>query len=129
MLEQHAPPARARRIEACAWRAVMYAGALEQITPVRNVPLLACRLSARRVDPTGFADGGDSPSAGTRIPALNESRDCRGLWNAEADAGQFLGPQLLNLRTFPTLMGYSSRILAESWESTISSIGRHWPTS
>ena len=27
-------------------------------------------------------------------------------------------PQLLNLRTFPALMGYSSRILAESWESS-----------
>lgn len=27
-------------------------------------------------------------------------------------------PQLLHLRTFPTLMGYSSRILAESWESS-----------
>jgi hypothetical protein len=27
-------------------------------------------------------------------------------------------PELLNLRTFPTLMGYSSRILAESWESS-----------
>ena len=26
-------------------------------------------------------------------------------------------PGLLYLRTFPTLMGYSSRILAESWES------------
>ena len=26
-------------------------------------------------------------------------------------------PEMLNLRTFPTLMGYSSRILAESWES------------
>jgi hypothetical protein len=26
-------------------------------------------------------------------------------------------PQLLYLRTFPALMGYSSRILAESWES------------
>ena len=26
-------------------------------------------------------------------------------------------PELLNLRTFPTLMGYSSRIMAESWES------------
>jgi hypothetical protein len=25
--------------------------------------------------------------------------------------------ELLHLRTFPTLMGYSSRILAESWES------------
>jgi hypothetical protein len=28
-------------------------------------------------------------------------------------------PQLLDLRTFPTLMGYSSRILAESWESNL----------
>jgi hypothetical protein len=28
-------------------------------------------------------------------------------------------PELLNLRTFPTLMGYSSRILAESWESNL----------
>jgi hypothetical protein len=26
-------------------------------------------------------------------------------------------PELLNLRTFPTLMGYSSRMMAESWES------------
>jgi hypothetical protein len=26
-------------------------------------------------------------------------------------------PELLDLRTFPTLMGYSSRIMAESWES------------
>jgi len=28
-------------------------------------------------------------------------------------------PELLHLRTFPTLMGYSSRILAESWESNL----------
>jgi hypothetical protein len=28
-------------------------------------------------------------------------------------------PELLNLRTIPTLMGYSSRILAESWESNL----------
>ena len=27
-------------------------------------------------------------------------------------------PQLLNLPLFPTMMGYSSRVLAESWEST-----------
>ncbi len=26
-------------------------------------------------------------------------------------------PELLHMRTFPTLMGYSSRVLAESWES------------
>jgi len=29
------------------------------------------------------------------------------------------GLELLNLRTFPTLMGYSSRMLAESWESNL----------
>jgi hypothetical protein len=28
-------------------------------------------------------------------------------------------PQLMHLRTFPTLMGYSSRIMAESWESNL----------
>ena len=28
-------------------------------------------------------------------------------------------PELMNLRTFPTLMGYSSRIMAESWESNV----------
>ena len=28
-------------------------------------------------------------------------------------------PELLNLRTFPTVMGYSSRIMAESWESNL----------
>ena len=28
-------------------------------------------------------------------------------------------PELLNLRTFPTLMGYSSRIMAETWESNL----------
>jgi hypothetical protein len=27
--------------------------------------------------------------------------------------------ELLNIRTFPTLMGYSSRIMAESWESNL----------
>ena len=32
--------------------------------------------------------------------------------------GSYL-PELLNLRTFPTLMGYSSRIMAESWESNL----------
>lgn len=28
-------------------------------------------------------------------------------------------PELLGLRTFPTLMGFSSRIMAESWESSV----------
>ena len=39
------------------------------------------------------------------------------LRHSQADAHAQLQPELLNLRTFPTLMGYSSRILAETWES------------
>ncbi len=46
-------------------------------------------------------------------------RRFRGLRNAQADAREFLQPELLKLRTFPTLMGYSSRIMAESWESNM----------
>jgi len=40
------------------------------------------------------------------------------VWRPQAHLGQFLpAGSCSNLRTFPTLMGYSSRILAESWES------------
>jgi hypothetical protein len=64
-------------------------------------PLLAeiRRLAAR--SPQQINDAAISTAFGTPKPTLANS----------------YRPELLNLRTFPTLMGYSSRILAESWES------------
>jgi hypothetical protein len=64
-------------------------------------PLLAeiHRLAAR--SPQQINDAAISAAFGTPKPTLANS----------------YRPELLNLRTFPTLMGYSSRILAESWES------------
>ncbi len=59
------------------------------------------RLAAE--DPSHLTDVAISRAFGTPKPTLSNSYQ----------------PELLNLRTFPTLMGYSSRILAESWESNL----------
>ena len=55
----------------------------------------------RKLEPALVSDEAISRAWGTPKPTLANS----------------YAPELLNLRTFPTLMGYSSRIMAESWES------------
>jgi hypothetical protein len=90
--------------------------ALERITPAElflmgtelsvqhkgdeNVCLNELRTIAKE-DPQRVSAKGISQAFGTPKPTLANSYQ----------------PELLNLRTFPTLMGYSSRIMAESWES------------
>jgi hypothetical protein len=54
-------------------------------------------------EPASLTDAVISRAFGTPKPTLSNSYQ----------------QELLNLRTFPTLMGYSSRILAESWESNL----------
>ncbi len=70
--------------------------------PVNGASPVARELRAMldRHDPK-FSDLAVSYAFGTPKPTLANS----------------YRPQLLRLRTFPTLMGYSSRIMAESWES------------
>jgi hypothetical protein len=55
----------------------------------------------RKLAPEMVSDAAISRAWGTPKPTLANS----------------YRPELLNLRTFPTLMGYSSRMMAESWES------------
>jgi hypothetical protein len=64
-------------------------------------PLLAEIRRLAKQSPQEINDAAISSAFGTPKPTLANS----------------YRPELLNLRTFPTLMGYSSRILAESWES------------
>jgi hypothetical protein len=116
VLEQHAVPARARRITE-----LLTAGdvrkAIENVTP-SEMFVLAQEMLRRERTPAGLAreilrlqeeapDRVNYPAIsrafGTPKPTLTSSYD----------------PELLYLRTFPALMGYSSRIMAESWESTI----------
>jgi hypothetical protein len=66
-----------------------------------DCPIAAEIAHVRKVSPALVSDEAISHAWGTPKPTLANS----------------YAPELLNLRTFPTLMGYSSRIMAESWES------------
>jgi hypothetical protein len=50
---------------------------------------------------------------------LNYDEISRSFGTPKPTLANSYSPELLGLRTFPTLMGYSSRILAESWESNL----------
>lgn len=116
LLDRYAQPARSKRIATHLERAELPA-ALEQITPAefyylgalaRDLKLdvpggLQSKIAAlASADPERHSHEAISSAFGTPKPTLANSHR----------------PQLLHLRTFPTLMGYSSRILAESWESS-----------
>jgi len=116
LLEQHASPARTRRIEADLAGGDV-AAALEQITP-SELYLIGLRASAQHVDPTGFLEREIRQLVEADPAHCSETRVAAVFGTPKPTLAHSQAPQLLNLRTFPTLMGYSSRILAESWEST-----------
>jgi hypothetical protein len=114
-LDRYAPPSRLRKVERLL--AAGEVGAAEENVMPSEMYLMATDLSGQdRQSPAAaeirrlaaLAPDAVSPRAishafGTPKPTLANSYE----------------PELLNLRTFPTLMGYSSRILAESWESNL----------
>ncbi len=114
-LEPYLSPRRLKTVEE-ALLAADVVGARDNVMP-SELYLLARKLaSADTGSPTaaeirrmaaeegaGLTDAAISHAFGTPKPTLSNSYQ----------------QELLNLRTFPTLMGYSSRILAESWESNL----------
>ena len=92
--------------------------AVEQVTPVGTV------LAGPRDWPRGAPRDG-SCLAGENCASLaqddpeevNYAAISRAFGTPKPTLANSYEPELLNLRTFPTLMGYSSRIMAESWES------------
>jgi hypothetical protein len=76
------------------------------VTPSKDSaagPVMAEVERLRSVAPAQVSEAAISRAWGTPKPTLANS----------------YRPELLNLRTFPALMGYSSRIMAESWESNL----------
>jgi hypothetical protein len=115
VLERYVPPARAKKIERLLEAGDVRA-ATEQVVPSELYTLArelapadrdsALAAGIRRLSteaPEAVAPRAISHAFGTPKPLLTNSYQ----------------PELLNLRTFPTLMGYSSRVLAESWESNL----------
>jgi hypothetical protein len=112
VLDLHASPYRSHVVNAALEVGDLKA-ALDSLTPAELYDIGA-DVPAKGSDPISnelralldkndpaFSDRAISYAFGTPKPTLANS----------------YRPQLLRLRTFPTLMGYSSRIMAESWES------------
>lgn len=115
VLANYAPPARLYKVDALLARGDVRS-ALENIVPAemyllanelapndKESPLAASLRRMAPENPEALSPRAISHAFGTPKPTLANS----------------FQPELLNLRTFPTLMGYSSRILAESWESNL----------
>jgi hypothetical protein len=115
VLRRYVPPARLRKVETLLASGDVHT-ALDRVVP-SEMYLLAGELAPADRDSTIAAEirtlAAQAPEQlsprvishtfGSPKPVLTNSYQ----------------PELLNLRTFPTLMGYSSRILAESWESNL----------
>jgi hypothetical protein len=117
LLHRHAPPARVRHVAAMLEEGRVPA-ALESVTPAELYMVASDWLSVHKEDngllaaeirrlqadaPAQVSRAAISRAFGTPKPTLTGSYT----------------PELLSIRTFPTLMGYSSRIMAESWESNL----------
>ncbi len=86
--------------------------ALDRVTPSELISL-AREVGARR-DPKSSALLADIRQLGDHVSYASISQE---FGTPKPTLTNSYQPELLNLRTFPTLMGYSSRIMAESWES------------
>jgi hypothetical protein len=91
-------------------------GTVELMTPV-EMYVLGCTLensAAAAKDPASIA----IQQMSTRHPReVSEEAISSAFGSPKPTLANSYRPELLKLRTFPTLMGYSSRIMAESWES------------
>jgi hypothetical protein len=117
ILDLQAPPAR-------AWKVVRLLeegevrSALEQVTPT-ELFVLAAETLRRQKDSSGpLAD--EVRRLEQEAPEqVNYRAISRAFGTPKPTLTNSYRPELLCLRTFPTLMGFSSRIMAESWESSI----------
>jgi hypothetical protein len=115
-LDKQAAPARSRRV-AMLLEAGRLADALDHVTPSEQF-LIAARLLQEgqfKGDPIGE----EIMRLSKELPGqASYAAISRAFGTPKPTLAASYSPELLNLRTFPTLMGYSSRILAESWESS-----------
>ncbi len=111
-----APPSRVKRVEAFLANGDARS-AIESVTPAEAFYLGASIVSAKLEIPG--PEIAEIRRLATESPAQNSYTAISAAFGTpKPTLANSYSPELLNLRTFPTLMGYSSRILAESWESS-----------
>jgi hypothetical protein len=115
VLDRYAPPVRLHKVDALLASGDVR-GAMENIVPA-ELYLLAEDMTASDMD-SPLASG-LRRMATENAQTLNPRAISHAFGTPKPTLANSFQPELLNLRTFPTLMGYSSRILAESWESNL----------
>jgi hypothetical protein len=114
-LAQYAPPARVAQIRGSLEMGAVDT-ALERVMP-SELFAVARDLAA---DSSGSPLAAEIRREAAETPRqLNYDAISRAFGTPKPTLANSYSPELLGLRTFPTLMGYSSRILAESWESNL----------
>jgi hypothetical protein len=114
-LSMHAAPVRTALVSSLIMQGNVKE-AVEQVTP-SELFSVARDMAARRgaEDSCVLAElrqlASDAPGK------INYAAISRAFGTPKPTLANSYQPELLNLRTFPALMGYSSRIMAESWES------------
>jgi len=113
---QYAMPARVSQIRELLEQGRVNA-ALDLVMPSELFGIARDLLTA---DPSGSPIADEiRREAGETPQQLNYEVISRSFGTPKPTLSNSYSPELLGLRTFPTLMGYSSRILAESWESNL----------
>jgi hypothetical protein len=90
--------------------------ALDRVTP-SEMYLVAREVGAGRSPQSSCLLAEMKRMAAASPKEVNHAAISRAFGTPKPTLANSYEPELLNLRTFPTLMGYSSRIMAESWES------------
>lgn len=117
ILDRQAAPARAWRITRLLEEGEVRA-ALERVTPA-ELFVLAAETLRREKDSTGFVVSEIRRLERESPEQVSYAAISRAFGTPKPTLTNSYRPELLLLRTFPTLMGFSSRIMAESWESMI----------
>jgi hypothetical protein len=116
-LAQFAPPARVESVSH-SLETGQVAEALDLVTPSEAFNLAATLVAEGEADATSPHIAEIKRLAALRRNELSPAALSDAFGTPKPTLANSYQPQLLRLRTFPTLMGYSSRILAESWESS-----------
>jgi hypothetical protein len=90
--------------------------AIDRVTPA-ELFLLAREMAPKRRDAGSCLAAEINQLAQASPQEINYDVISRAFGSPKPTLANSYEPELMNLRTFPTLMGYSSRIMAESWES------------
>jgi hypothetical protein len=116
-LEQHAPPARVDHVGALVANGDVK-GAIENVMPSELFAMARDLVNSEKSGESALA-AEIKREAAENPQELNYATISHAFGTPKPTLANSYSPELLNLRTFPTLMGYSSRIMAESWESNL----------